>query len=142
MKAGMASVPDRVLRIVAVTGSLALLPGMAFATPAHESLGVDGDFADTSAPGPIDFAPCVSAEMATAPLQLPPEDPDVPTCPYEDEEQCARDARFRECIAQVMDEYDECVKDAGFWGRQGCKVERAGGAWQCAIEAVMDFWVR
>lgn len=141
MKAGMASVPDRVLRIVVVTGSLALLPGLAFGTPAHASPSDDGTSADSSAPAAFDSAVCSSAEVPTGLLQLPPEDPGVPMCPDEkgEERPCDPDELFKMCVSESERAYEVCRKDAGFWRRQGCRVLRAERYLECTIEGVKDY---
>ena len=134
MKARTASVPDTLLRIAAVTGSLALLPGMTFGTSAHESPNDDGAVAGAAAAAAFDLVPCMSAGVAAA-AQQHRGDPGVPMCPDENGEMqpCGAEQLLKMCEEAANYAYEECREDAGFWGRQGCKLERAGTVMACAI---------
>ena len=136
MKARTASVPDTMLGIAAVIGSLTLLPGMTFGTSAHESPGDDGAVADAAAAAAFDSAPCMPAGVAAAALQVPPGEPGVPMCPDErgELEPCGPRKLFEKCVEEADAAYDECTKDAGFWGRMGCGLERGRKVTKCAIE--------
>lgn len=140
MKARNASVPDTMLRIVAVAGTLALLPGIAFGTLASDSPSDDGAVPDASAPAAIALAPCVPAGSLAAAIQLPPGEPDVPMCPGEDGylEPCTPEQLYDMCIQEAKHAFDECMEGAGFWERQGCRVERGRRGLKCAFEFLED----
>ena len=140
MKARTTSVPDTLLRIAAVTGSLALLPGMTFGTSVHESPNDDGAVEDVSAAVAIDLVPCMSAGVAVVALQVPPGEPGVPMCPDENGElqPCTPEQLLAKCVDEADDAYDECAEGAGFWGRMGCGVERGRSVTKCAIEYVEE----
>lgn len=138
MKARTTSVPDTLLRIAAVIGSLTLLPGMAFGTSAHESPGDDGAVADAAAAAAFDSAPCMSAGVAAAAQH--PGEPGVPMCPDENGElqPCTPEQLFAKCIEEADDAYDECAKDAGSWGRARCGFRHARDVVECTVDYVID----
>ncbi len=140
MKARRASVPDTVLRVVAVAGSLALLPGLAFGTLASDSPGDEGAVPDASAPAAVDSAPCAPAGSLAAAIQLPPGEPGVPMCPNEDGhlEPCTAEQLYDMCVREAKHEYEACMEDAGFWERQGCRVQLGRRGLKCTFEFLED----
>lgn len=134
MKARTTSVPDTLLRIAAVTGTLALLPGMAFGTSAHESPGDDGAVADASAPAAFDLVPCMSAGVAAAAQH--PGEPGGPMCPDENGEMepCGPRKLFEKCVKEADTARDECTDNAGFWKRLGCGLEHGRKVTACTID--------
>ena len=141
MKARTTSVPDTLLRIAAVTGTLALLPGMAFGTSANVSPSDDGSVADAAVAAPFDLVPCMSAGVAAATQH--PGEPGDPMCPDENGEMqpCTPEQLLAMCVDEADDAYDDCSEGVGFWGRMGCGVERGRSVTKCAIEYLEEVWI-
>ena len=144
MRAKPPSVPDTVFRIVAVLGSLALLPVTSFGASANESPSDDGAVpADVSAPAAIDLVPCAPAEVPATPQQVPPGDPEGAECVDEHgyDGPCDPDDIIAQCIKAANEELDECAEDAGFWGRARCGVEHSLDLIACATNFLKEILI-
>lgn len=83
---------------------------------------------------------CMPAVAPVASLQVHRGDPAGPMCPDEngDLEPCDPDELHEMCVEAADDAFDECMEDAGFWKRQGCRLQRGGRVMGCTIEFIDD----
>ena len=126
--------PVVVLGIVAVAGSLLLLPAAdleaaADVSPLAEGAGHTG----LSVPAPVDAVVCEAAERPVA-LQQDPFSGQECVDGHGGEIPCPLPDAIRVCIEEATETLTECSEDAGFWGRVRCRTEYQLDVIACVLD--------
>jgi hypothetical protein len=46
---------------------------------------------------------------------------------------CTATEEYGYCLSNAMDSYEDCLEDAGFWGKVGCTIAYDVDFWACAL---------